>query len=63
MAPQGLKTEFWSSENWVYNAQIVRNPLQITDILKIVKYGCFLRLTSSQKMSFYGPFEGFPVAY
>ena len=26
MAPQGLKTEFWSSENWAYNAQTVRNP-------------------------------------
>ena len=37
--------------------------LQIADILKIVKYVCFLRLTSSQKMSFYGPFEGFPVTY
>ena len=27
MAPQGLKTEFWSSENWAYNAQTVRTPL------------------------------------
>ena len=26
LAPQGLKTEFWSSENWAYNAQSVRNP-------------------------------------
>ena len=25
MAPQGLKTEFWSSENWAYNVQSVRN--------------------------------------
>ena len=26
MAPQGLKMEFWSSENWAYNEQSVRNP-------------------------------------
>ena len=25
MAPQGLKTEFWSSENRAHNAQSVRN--------------------------------------
>ena len=27
MAPQGLKTVFWSSENWAYNAQTVSNTL------------------------------------
>ena len=27
MTPQGLKTEFWSSETWAYNVQSVRNPL------------------------------------
>ena len=29
MAPQGLKTKFWSSENQAYNAQTVRNPYGI----------------------------------
>ena len=33
MAPQGLKMVFWSSENWAYNAQTVRNPLNIFKIL------------------------------
>ena len=27
MAPQGLKTVFWYSENWAYKAQTVRAPL------------------------------------
>ena len=33
MAPEGLKTEFWYSENWAYNAQTVRNPSMLMLLL------------------------------
>ena len=32
MAPQGLKMEFWSSENWAHNVQSVRNPYFMTNL-------------------------------